>query len=182
MSVVGATPLMRAAYTTIATHYGDPTAPPKPPGIVSAAVCPLSGKLPGPHCSHRKHELFVKDSIPTETCDWHRVVCGKPGIVFPPEIRSWTNYYGRGTDPSRCEANTGKVTIVSPTPGAHFLLEPHRPAHLQRPLLAAVPPSDDLRWTIDGEPAESWLPRAGTFAVRVEGAGQSDEVSISYEE
>ncbi|HSR97570.1 MAG TPA: transglycosylase domain-containing protein, partial [Kofleriaceae bacterium] len=48
MSTEGATPLVRAAYTAIAARFGEPTAPPRPGAIVSAEVCPVSGKRPGP--------------------------------------------------------------------------------------------------------------------------------------
>jgi penicillin-binding protein 1C len=183
MSVDGATPLVRAVYTAIAARYGNPTAPDRPDTIVSADVCPLSGKRPGPHCEHRKREIFIRGQVPTETCDWHRVVCGVPAIVYPPEIRAWASYYGRPTLPSCGETGiaTGPLRITSPANGARFILEPYRPATLQRPLLAAGPGTDAARWTIDGVPAEQWVPVAGSHQIVVTRGHESDAVTITYE-
>ncbi|MBA3395938.1 MAG: transglycosylase domain-containing protein [Deltaproteobacteria bacterium] len=182
MSTEGATPLVRAAYTAIAARYGDPTAPPRPATIVSGSICPLSGKRPGPHCEHHKRELFITGHIPDATCDWHQLVCGVPAVVYPPAIRSWARFYGRATPP-RCEVDdTGAaVSITYPVEGARFLLEPHRPREAQRPPLAALPASPDLQWTIDGEPADRWIPTPGTHRVQVARGDRVDAVTITYE-
>jgi penicillin-binding protein 1C len=182
MSTEGATPLVRAAYTAIAARYGDPTAPPRPQAIVSAAICPVSGKRPGPHCEHHKRELFVAGHVPEETCDWHQLVCGVPSVVYPKSVRSWARYFGRPMPPSCERADPdAPVSITYPVEGARFLLEPYRAATSQRPPLAAVPAAPDLRWTIDGEPAESWVPRPGTHRVQVARGDSTDEVTIIYE-
>jgi len=182
MSTEGATPLVRAAYTAIAARYGDPTAPPRPEAVVSATICPLSGKRPGPHCEHSKRELFVAGKVPTATCDWHQLVCGVPSIVYPPQLRAWAQFNGR-TKPSACEAPPphGAVRITYPVDGARFLLEPHRPATNQRPPLAAVPVAADLRWTIDGEPAATWVPTPGSHRVVVARGDATDAITIVYE-
>ena len=182
MSVEGATPLVRAAYTAIAARYGDPTAPSRPEAIVAASICPLSGKRPGPYCEHTKRELFIAGNVPEETCDWHQLVCGVPSIVYPKPIRAWAQFYGR-VPPRTCEAPPphGAVSITYPVDGARFLLEPHRPATSQRPPLAAVPVAPDLRWTIDGEPADRWVPTPGTHRVVVARGDASDAITINYE-
>ena len=180
MSVDGATPLVRAAYTAIAARYGDPTAPPRPETIVSAEICPVSGKRPGPYCEHRKRELFIAGHVPEETCDWHQLVCGMPAVVFPPELRAWATAAGWPLPP-RCDVadpNT-PLAIVAPTDGAHFVLEPYRPATSQRPPLVAVPA--DAQWTIDGEPAERWVPTPGTHRIVASRGGSADAVTITYE-
>jgi len=182
MSTEGATPLVRAAYTAIAARFGEPTAPRRPDTIVAAEVCPVSGKRPGPHCEHRKRELFIVGHVPEETCDWHQVVCGVPSVVYPASVRSWAKFYGRPQAPS-CEAidPAAPIRIVYPVDGARFVLEPHRAAGLQRPPLNALPAAPDLRWTIDGEPAERWIPTPGTHRVAVARGNATDEVTISYE-
>jgi penicillin-binding protein 1C len=188
MSTEGATPLLRAAYTAIAARYGDPTAPPRPAAVVTAEICPLSGKRPGPHCDHGKRELFITGHVPEETCDWHQLVCGQPAIVYPPSVRSWAKYFG-WKQPPTCDAPAAgagaAVAITYPVEGARFQLEPHRPATAQRPPLAAIPMAPDLRWTIDGEPAERWVPTPGSHRVAVaRGEGEAaarDEVTIIYE-
>ena len=182
MSTEGATPLVRAAYTAIAARYGDPTAPSRPEAVVAASICPLSGKRPGPHCAHTKRELFIAGKVPEETCDWHQLVCGVPAIVYPAPIRAWARFYGRIAAPT-CELPPpgGAVRITYPVEGARFLLEPHRPKATQRPPLAAVPAAPDLRWTIDGEPAERWIPTPGTHRVVVARGEATDAITISYE-
>jgi penicillin-binding protein 1C len=182
MSVEGATPLLRAAYTVIAARYGNPTAPPRPEGIVAADVCPLSGKRPGPHCEHHKRELFIAGLVPTETCDWHQLVCGEPTIVYPSSLRGWASFYGRVAKRS-CEVAdaSGALRITYPVEGARFVLEPHRSADAQRPPLRAQPAASDLRWTIDGEPASSWMPSPGTHRIVAMRGNERDEVTITYE-
>jgi penicillin-binding protein 1C len=185
MSIEGATPLVRAAYTAIAARYGDPTAPPRPATIVAAEICPVSGKRPGPHCAHRKRELFIVGHVPEEACDWHQQVCGVPSVVYPDSVRAWARFYGRPAPPVCAPEAAGSIAITSPAPGAHFVLEPHRPPEAQRPLLAASPAATDLRWTIDGEPAGTWIPTPGTHRVVVT-RGQTtgattDAIDIVYE-
>jgi penicillin-binding protein 1C len=181
-SVHGATPLMRAAYTAIAARFGHPTAPSRPSGIVRAPICPLSGKAPGPHCEHRKHELFIEGHIPTETCDWHREACGEVGVVYPKEIRGWAAAMGARVN-NTCQevTNSGPVRIVEPAEGAVFVLEPHRPAQYQRPPLKVLPHGTAVSWKIDGEPAKSWIPVPGPHRVEVTDGRTADAVSIVYE-
>jgi penicillin-binding protein 1C len=182
MSTEGATPLLRAAYTAIAARYGEPTAPPRPDTIVAAEICPVSGKRPGPYCDHHKRELFIVGHVPDETCDWHQLVCGVPSVVYPEAIVPWAHFYGRPTPPS-CTAGDpgGAVAITQPVEGARFILEPHRAATSQRPPLTALPAGPDLRWTIDGQPADRWVPRPGTHRIQVARGDATDAVTITYE-
>ena len=182
MSTEGATPLVRAAYTAIAARYGAPTTPDRPATIVDAEVCPLSGKRPGPYCEHRKRELFIAGREPQESCDWHRLVCGVPSVVYPDAVRGWVRFFG-GPPLPVCAAvdPDAPVAIAQPIAGAHFVLEPHRPPQAQRPPLAAQPAVADLRWTIDGEPAERWIPRPGPHRVAVAHGTSTAAVDITYE-
>ena len=172
----------RASHRRRTITAADPTAPPRPALIVSAEVCPLSGKLPGPHCRHRKRELFVVGRVPTERCDWHAEVCGQPAIVYPDELRGWTQVY-RPARPPTCAAAAapGPLTIVAPVAGARFVLEPHRPATAQRPPLIAQPDGAELRWTIDGEPAERWVPTPGSHEVVARRGAEVAAVTIRYD-
>ena len=61
------------------------------------------------------------------------------------------------------------------------MLEPHRAPEAQRPPLAAIPAAPDLRWTIDGEPAERWIPTPGTHRIVVARGAASDAITIVYE-
>lgn len=182
MSTEGATPLVRAAYTALAARYGEPTAPTRPETIVSAEICPLSGKRPGPYCEHHKRELFVAGHVPEETCDWHQLVCGVPSVVYPDPVAAWARFYGRKQPPA-CDTTqaSGPISITSPVAGAHFVLEPHRAAEAQRPPLVALPAVPGLTWTIDGQPAERWVPSPGTHHVVVARGQATDAIDIVYE-
>jgi 1A family penicillin-binding protein len=46
----------------------------EPEGLVRVEVCALSGKLPSPHCPHRKTELFIASTEPRQYCTMHRPV------------------------------------------------------------------------------------------------------------
>jgi penicillin-binding protein 1C len=184
MSTEGATPLVRAAYTAIAARYGNPTAPPRPEGVVEADICPLSGKLPGPYCEHRKREVFVAGHVPTETCDWHQLVCGVPTVVYPDAVRAWAHFYGKHMAPVDCADAApmpGKIAIAAPINGAHFVLEPHRAPETQRPPLVALPQVEGLVWTIDGQPADTWVPVPGKHHVVVARGDVTAAVDITYE-
>ncbi len=183
MSTEGATPLLRATYTAIAARYGNPTAPSRPDTIVSADICPLSGKRPGPYCEHHKRELFIAGHVPEETCDWHQMVCGQPTIVYPQGVRGWAKYYRRvpKTACPKVETSSGRVAITYPVDGARFLLEPFRAAESQRPPMNAVPVGAQLTWTIDGQPADRWVPTPGEHRLAVAQGDQRDEITIHYE-
>ncbi len=182
MSLQGATPLMRAVYSVIASHYGVPSEPPRPPALVSASVCPVSGMRPSSHCKHQKRELFVTGTIPTKTCDWHQEVCGSETIVFPGPLHSWARHYGKlaANDCSK-ETSDAPVRILAPADGARFLLEPHRDARFQKPRLSATAADEQTHWFVDGAPAESWVPTPGPHVIRVAHGAQSDEVTVFYE-
>jgi hypothetical protein len=136
---------------------------------------------PGPHCEHRKRELFIAGQVPTETCDWHQVVCGEPTVVYPKSLRSWASFYGRVAHPSCEVADASGLRITYPYEGSKFILEPHRIASSQRPPLTAVPAAKDLRWTIDGQPADDWIPTPGPHRIVVSRGDLRDEVSVTYE-
>jgi penicillin-binding protein 1C len=181
MSTEGATPLVRAIYTAIAARFGNPTAPDRPTAIVTADICPLSGKRRGPHCEHGKRELFLAGHVPSEPCDWHQHACGSTLIVYPRELQPWIRATGRPAAPSCASDPNTALAITSPVDGARYVLEPYRPATLQRPPLAAVPADAQVHWTIAGEPAETWVPKPGTHRVVVARGTARDEVTITYE-
>ena len=82
LAMRAAAPLVRAGLLGLEK---DLTLPLRPAGVVSAHICPLSGKLAGPHCPHEKREHFIEGTVPTETCGWHR----GGAVVYPAEIAAW---------------------------------------------------------------------------------------------
>ncbi len=87
-----AAPLARRAL--LLASSGRPLSlPPEPPGLVTAAVCPLSGLAPGPYCPAARRERFRAGTEPHERCGWH----GPEGhIAYPPELAGWQERSGRG--------------------------------------------------------------------------------------
>jgi len=85
----------------------------RPEGLVKAEICALSGQPAGPHCPHRREELFIAGTEPREECDWHRAfridiatgLLASPGTplsqvvervyaVLPPELTEWGRAQG----------------------------------------------------------------------------------------
>jgi penicillin-binding protein 1C len=189
MAMQGAAPLVRAAFIALAARYGTPTAPEAPSGLVHHDVCALSGMLPGPDCPH-KRETFVPGTEPHAICDWHRRMGGRQQIVWPPEVAGWARihhgpqrakYSFEPTEAGGPSTSSTILQIAYPPQGAHFLLDPERPATQQRPPLKALPAGAPVRWTIDGVPAATWIPAAGRHLVRAELGGDRREVDIDFD-
>ena len=88
VAMQSAAPLVRAALLLIADG-GRLTLPEPPPDLETADVCPLSGLRAGPHCPHRIHEHFRPGTVPTRTCDWHRVHNGRLVVRYPDDVAAW---------------------------------------------------------------------------------------------
>ncbi|MBN2719083.1 MAG: transglycosylase domain-containing protein, partial [Deltaproteobacteria bacterium] len=67
LGMSGAGPLARDGLL-IASKGRMLTLPPKPAGIVTAPVCPVSGKRVSDACPHQRQEYFLKGMAPTQTC------------------------------------------------------------------------------------------------------------------
>jgi penicillin-binding protein 1C len=194
MAMQGAAPLVRAAFVALAARFGTPAAPEEPPGLEHGDVCALSGMLPGPDCPH-KRETFVPGTAPRAVCDWHRRVDGRPQIAWPPEVAGWARIHrgarratGAGLAPAVARpavATAGgpaaPLEIVYPPAGAHFLLDPGRPRAQQRPPLRAIPAGALVRWTVDGHPADSWVPAPGRHMIEAALGTAHREEEIDFE-
>ncbi|MCL5959509.1 MAG: PBP1A family penicillin-binding protein, partial [Chloroflexi bacterium] len=53
----------------------------QPDGFVQANVCPDSGLLPSPNCPRVVKEIFLKGTVPSKQCDWHKTfkICKESG-------------------------------------------------------------------------------------------------------
>lgn len=67
------------------------TLPERPEGIVTARVCPVSGKLVGHDCPHAKREYFAAGTLPHEHCDWHRRQGDRLAVHYPTEAAAWAH-------------------------------------------------------------------------------------------
>lgn len=91
----------------------------QPPGMIRVEVCALSGQLPTPYCPHRRTELFIAGTQPTQPDTFYRPVqidtaTGLPAgpdtpparqavrvaLVLPPEAQEWAEENGLWSLPS----------------------------------------------------------------------------------
>jgi penicillin-binding protein 1C len=90
----GAAKLARAALLAASDGH-HLSLPSRPAGVRTVEVCPLSGKLPGADCPHRKRELAIVGALPHDRCDFHRA---GGEVVYPPELRGWARRNGLASD------------------------------------------------------------------------------------
>ncbi|HEY3450318.1 MAG TPA: penicillin-binding protein 1C [Myxococcales bacterium] len=174
--------IMAAINPEIAAYRSIPTAFPLPADTFStAAVCPLSGRLAGPHCPSSKEEIFVKGSEPFERCPFHARVkldvrtglragpgCPKQYVKeaamldLPERYESWAaqkhleiapKQYSRLCPATPTEAPPS-VAITEPHSGSRYLWDPDTPVSFSAIRLAArVEPADEeIVWLVDGKP------------------------------
>ncbi len=140
-----------------------------PANLVGAAVCPVSGELPGPDCPGTMEEWFLVGTVPAARCSVHRrvVLDRRTGLragpatpvgqrtdrvyeVYPPLYRSWMADVGLPMPPegpsgwSTRPAGSEGRSDSEPSPVA---IEPSQPAPPSR--LAIANPEDEATFRID---------------------------------
>lgn len=177
--VAGAGPIWRSVMDRL--HRDEPSPRPEaPPGLVRAAICPLSGRAPGPHCPGHKEELFVAGTVPADSCAMHRelrrakldglplgpgctAAAGPPVLatVYPSPFDLWATRTGSG-EPDVVSAacptvESAPTTLRLLAPARHEVvrLDPEVPRkHQQLRLLADVGGSASaVTFLVDGRPA-----------------------------
>jgi 1A family penicillin-binding protein len=140
----------------------------RPDGLVEVEVCALSGLRPNPNCPHRRTELFIAGTEPTETCAMHQLVqldaasgelatadtppdrvVERVITVLSPELAEWGREHGYSASSAIAQRvaynaepearNLEPLTVTSPDPNSAFRLSPALPADAQRILVAARP-------------------------------------------
>lgn len=105
---------------------------PRPEGLVSARICPLSGALVGPDCSAGEDEHFLAGHEPQHACTFHRRVrierqsglragpaCNedavedKTFVVYPPAYRAWAASRGLELAPQRWSPRCPRPRVAS---------------------------------------------------------------------
>lgn len=147
----------------------------QPGGLVSVAICPLSGKPPTSQCGKSIQEWFIRGRQPLERCDVHRRFryCDDDGEtidrvfeVLPPEYAVWAEEEGIPSLPVNAtrvvgaalgardnSGNTKKLlSILSPNDGDLFKLDPTlRPEYQTLRILGSVPDRvSDVSVVVDG--------------------------------
>ena len=156
---------------------------PEPPGLERTRICVPSGLLPTPYCLRTREEVFIAGTGPTQPDDWYRPVqvdtaTGLPAgpetppervvervlLIPPAEAWEWARANGWPLPPDPSSLDGGEPTtdqgpaliLVSPDPGAVYILSPEVPASYQA-IHVAARPSAGARVTkvtlyVDGKP------------------------------
>jgi hypothetical protein len=96
-------------------------------------------------------------------------------------VRHWAAAYGL-EDANRRQAPAGApLSIVYPTSGTTFVLDPGRPAQTQVPPFRALPLSAGVGLTVDGVRARDFVPTPGRHVVRAERGREGVEAEIYFE-
>ena len=160
----------------------------RPPGIVTAIVDGVSGKLPTEHSPWRMQEIFIQGTVPTEEDDVHRAfrICRASGRlatvycpsheveevvfeIYPPEADDWVREKGLPRPPEEhCDIHgpnlaRADVAIVSPK-----LFEIVRGTV---PIIGNTKPGGMQKWWLqygEGMESESWLPVGPEHGHRVD--------------
>ncbi|MFY0569802.1 penicillin-binding protein 1C [Archangium lansingense] len=169
---------------------------PPPTGALAVDVCPLSGRLAGPECPHRKSEWFVSGTAPAESCPFHakirldrrnslragptcpeREVVTRVMLSLPEEYEQWARKQHLDIAPlresplcpSRPEELEPKVAIREPKGTVRLLYDPDTPASASTLRLAAdvTPSTEPIVWMVDGVPvAEVGYPHEFRWSLR----------------
>jgi penicillin-binding protein 1C len=154
-SIAGAAPLWREIVDYLLAH-GDSSvpAPVENARLTRREVCSLTGMLPVPGSPGVVNEWFLAGTEPVQDAGAYlRPVRGETRLVLPPEYALWChsplNYLKAELDAS------APLRIVSPSPDATFLIDPHLPRRQQAlRLIASADPAEKLGWSVDGQPVE----------------------------
>ena len=173
--ITGAGPLWAEVMTAAMEGKTSELSPPE--NIARARVCPLSGKLPGPHCPSSAGEVFLAGSEPGETCGLHQEIAldtrngllaggqcpqarveRRVMVVYPPIYRAWAARRGVPAPPSTgsplCPPArvAATVRVRVPSHGDRYHLDPDLRRSFQSiPLEATVEGRvKDVRWLING--------------------------------
>jgi penicillin-binding protein 1C len=179
VGVEAAAPLLFQVVDAIRAERGAVLAlPAPPPGLTRIAVCPISGKLPGPHCRHTELTWFLPGTSPIDTCDVHREVlidrAGRRACAAGPGVHGevfefWSSdllrLFAEAGVPRRvpppeapgCRLESLAASgvpprITSPQPGLTYALRVSRIGEETIPLTAAT--DSDARalyWFVDAE-------------------------------
>lgn len=154
--------------------------------IESKSICSLSGKLPGPHCSNLKNELFVKDNVPHETCEWHQELivhdCQEEGqdkkvtiALLPDAYQAWAKMRPEWSVENQISEiclhpekkfaplislNEAKTIISKPLSGSIYALDPNLPRTRQKLKIeiSRFHQVKNVKWKLNGKSLEDKTP------------------------
>jgi penicillin-binding protein 1C len=143
-------------------------------------VCAVSGRLPGPFCTHTTTEHFIPGTEPHDVCPFHvhvaidkrnglragpscpaRFIVKQQMLALPETYASWARRQGLAIAPTAesplCPSSfptERRVVIREPRPLSRFLLDPDTPPELSTVRFSAAvkPATEKIIWLVDGEP------------------------------
>lgn len=153
---------------------------PAPANATHLEVCALSGRRPGPGCTHVRSELFLKGTEPSEACPFHvdvaldvrtglragpscpaRYVVQRPMLALPEAYAAWARSQRLAIAPTAesplCPSGRpqeAQVQVDEPRPRARFLFDPNTPPELNTVRFAATvrPATEEIIWLVDDAP------------------------------
>lgn len=158
----------------------------RPPGLITAEICSLSGLLPTPDCPHTHDEIFIAGTEPKLLDNWYQriavdVTSGllpnadtppdrietRVYAVLPEEAREWAQQQGWPSPPVAVTANLNaiqtaetEIVLTRPDPGSIYRLSPNLPTSAQRIEISAQMRSAvqlvEMTFFVDGEPWQSF--------------------------
>lgn len=116
----------------------------RPAQINTRSVCALSGQPVSPVCPLSRLDYSIKGVSSSIPCSMHAVRDGIPSIVWPVELEEFAQ-----RKPVSTTIKENKLTIVSPLPGARYILTPL--GGEQRTALRAEGAEPPVYWFVGGE-------------------------------
>lgn len=122
--ITGAAPIYHDVMLALYRDYNPTNLLDDPPeGIVTARICPVSGKLVSEDCPHGIEEVFLAETAPAKECDMHEAywVDARDGLLteatapnavktvfihFPPLYQNWASEAGYPTPPTRYSSSS----------------------------------------------------------------------------
>lgn len=176
--VSGAGPLFANIMYMLYNKKDFPEKYPKPMGLVSVKICPLSGQRPGPHCPTTIEEMIPERDLASyqkSICRMHTTFGEKTVTVVPVKFRAWAEGLGFETRVDTDE-NSKTFRIVNPQDGSEYLRLPNLAPTFQsiRFQLQCIDPNQTVKWYLNNELIQTtkkehtflWQAKPGNFILK----------------
>jgi penicillin-binding protein 1C len=161
--VTGAAPIFHAVMLAARARVSSSaTLATAPPNVTRARICALSGMRANRWCPSQISEWLPVENPPLP-CSWHHLSDGEVVVVWPAEYREWARRHSADPEPEMPRAavaaasapsarqTTERFAIVSPPPGAIYLMDPTLRRSFQSLPLRAIGGQGAVDWQVDGK-------------------------------
>jgi penicillin-binding protein 1C len=139
--VTGAAPIMHDVMAYLHQRFGT-TWFERPPQIVDETIHPITGKRLASKQAEGIREKFTRENLPPLEAPTDYDAAGR--ILLRPEYAAWADSADNQLRNRVAVAGSGALHLVSPTPGATFLVDPDVPSSALVPLVATG--ANELVW------------------------------------